>query len=87
MKPPPKAPRKRPAQTALRPPRTRTEAAVALVRAEFERERLERDLASLAARADAAQSACELAAHRGRGLRAMLAEPGDGFDATDRGRR
>jgi hypothetical protein len=85
MKAPPSAPRSRPLPSASRTPRSRTEAAVALVRAEFERERLERDLAQLSRRAQIARSACDVATLRGRTLRDLLSEPLDAHPA--RGRR
>lgn len=73
---------RRAASSAARRPRSRTEAAVALVRAEFERERLDRDLALLGRRAALSEASREAAARRSRALRAMLAEDADrGSDA------
>lgn len=63
----PRAPR-----AAARPPRTRTEAAVALVRVEFERERHERDLAVIARREALAETAHEQCVQRSRTLRRRL---------------
>jgi hypothetical protein len=87
MKAPPAAPRSKPLPSASRTPRSRTEAAVALVRAEFERERLERDLAQLTRRARTAQAACEIATLRGRTLRNLLSEPLDAQPVRQGGRR
>jgi hypothetical protein len=63
--------------SATRRPRSRTEAAIALVRAEFERERLDRDLALLERRATLSEAARHAAAKRSRVLRAILKTPGD----------
>ncbi len=72
---------RRAASSATRRPRSRTEAAVALVRAEFERERLDRDLALLDRRASMSTEARDAAARRSRVLRAMLADAADGGGA------
>lgn len=86
MKSPPATPRRRPPQATLRPPRTRTEAAVSLVRAEFERERLERDLAQLAARAEVTEETLAQAMGRSRRLRELLTDPEDRAPAPRRRR-
>jgi hypothetical protein len=63
---------RRPASSVARRPRTRTEAAVELVRVEFERERLDRDLALLARRTIVSTEARDLARLRSRVLRGRL---------------
>jgi hypothetical protein len=68
---------RRPASSVARRPRTRTEAAVELVRVEFERERLDRDLALLERRTIVSTEARDLARLRSRVLRARLND-GDG---------
>lgn len=65
---------RKPASSLARRPRTRTEAAVELVRVEFERERLDRDLALLARRATVSAEARDAARLRSRVLRAVLEE-------------
>ena len=65
---------RRPASSAARRPRTRTEAAIELVRAEFERERLERDMTLLARRWKISAAGRAVAAARSRRLRAGLAD-------------
>jgi hypothetical protein len=65
---------RRPASSAARRPRTRTEAAIELVRAEFERERLERDMEFLRRRFRISAAARNVAAARSRVLRDTLAD-------------
>lgn len=64
----------RSASALARKPRSRTEAATELVRAEFERERLERDMALLVRRYRISAYARAVAATRSMTLRAALAE-------------
>lgn len=64
----------RPASSITRRPRTRTEAAIELVRAEFERERLERDMTLLRRRYQVSAIARTAAVGKGRRLLARLAQ-------------
>jgi len=65
---------RRPASAATRRPRSRTEAAIELVRAEFERERLQRDLDQLSRRLRVSEAGRDANVARSRRLRAMLAD-------------
>ncbi|WP_159099580.1 hypothetical protein [Alloyangia pacifica] len=75
MRRPPACPPRRPNSALRRPPRTRTEAAVELVKVEFKRDRLRRELEAMKRRAGL--SAAELRAHalRAQRLLARLATP------------
>jgi hypothetical protein len=64
---------RRPATAAARRPRNRTEAAIELVRAEFERERLQRDLDQLNRRVAVSRAGRDANVARSRTLRAILA--------------
>jgi hypothetical protein len=64
---------RRPATAAARRPRNRTEAAIELVRAEFERERLQRDLDQLNRRVAVSRAGRDANIARSRTLRAILA--------------
>jgi hypothetical protein len=66
--------RPRPATQPRTRPRTRTEAAAQLVRLEYERDRLTRDLDMLAQRRTTSESALKRVDERLRLLREMLAE-------------
>ena len=68
---------RRPTATARRAPRTRAEAAVELVRAEFDSARLERELDQLDRRAAAARHALAAGRRRARNLLDRLAEEQD----------
>ncbi|SEA37167.1 hypothetical protein [Rubrimonas cliftonensis] len=83
MKRPQPAIHRRPASAVARSPRTRTEAAIELVRAEFERERLDRDLSLLARRAALSAETRDACRLKSRNLRAMLAEA-DARETADR---
>lgn len=86
MNRPPPGLLRRPSTTSRRQPRSRTEAAVALVRAEFERERLDRDLDQLSRRAQVAGDARDAAAIRSRQLRRLLDDAGDHAPSDGGGR-
>ena len=76
MKRPPVALVSRPSGTRRRVPRTRTEAAVELVRVEFDAARLERELDQAGRRAALARADLAGARRRARLLSAKLAGPG-----------
>lgn len=76
MKRPPATLLPRPAGARRRAPRTRTEAAVELVRVEFDAARLERELAQAARRATAARIQLDEARRRARLLGARLTDGG-----------
>lgn len=69
-------PRPRPFPSPRRTPRTRPEAAAELVRVEYERDRLERDLRMLDGRRNGALTSLERLDTRARMLSRMLANPG-----------
>lgn len=75
MKRPPAAHPRRPNTLARRIPRSRSEAALELVRIEFQRERLQRELAELRRRGDMA--ACDLVSNTRRAdqLLSRLGDP------------
>lgn len=85
MKRPPVIARPRPFGTARRKPRTSPEAAAELVRVEYERDRLRRDLDMLGARRAASELALKRMDARARYLRAML-ESHDKKPDPERGR-
>lgn len=64
----------RPKVLGRRKPRTRPEAAAELVRVEYERDRLERDLAMLTQRRDTAQHQLAQLQHRAEALQDVLAD-------------
>ena len=68
---------RRPTRATRRVPRSRTEAAVALVRTEFERARLERELDQIDQRRGAAQEARDLAEQAADRLLDRLTGPED----------
>jgi len=74
MKRPPAALLPRPSGARRRAPRTRTEAAVDLVRVEFDAARLERELSQAGRRAATARVELEQARRRARLLSARLGE-------------
>lgn len=77
MKKPPVPAIRRPAGVARRAPRTRAEAAVELVRLEFDRARLEREIAQADRRAALARSALDAGAARAEALVGALSDRKD----------
>ena len=86
MKHPPSAHPPRPSPIGRRIPRSRTEAAVDLVRVEFQRARLERELADCHRRQTAAAAGLRTSIRRADALLARLSaedpRPGDGGDGS-----
>ncbi len=85
MRRPPIVARPRPFGVARRKPRTAPEAAAELVRVEYERDRLERDLAMLAGRRAASELALKRMEARAKYLRGIL-DAKDRKSETERGR-
>lgn len=75
MNKPPAAIHRRPNTVSRRLPRTRTEAAVELVRLEFDAARLERELEQAARRMTAASTALTRSRRRAHSLASGLARP------------
>lgn len=75
MKRPPTAHPRRPSSLSRRPPRTRSEAAVELVRVEFQRDRLKRELTEMKRRGDAAASDLRASTRRADQLLSRLSDP------------
>jgi hypothetical protein len=75
MKRPPTAHLRRPNSVCRRPPRTRTEAAVELVKVEFQRDRLRRGLMELKRRGQLAAEELRTNTRRADQLLSRLAEP------------
>ena len=79
MKRPPTFVPPRPAQGSRRIPRSRTESAVELVRAEYEKARLRRELDQLSARTNTSHRAFQTHASRADMLISHLADNDDGL--------
>ena len=77
MKHPPSAHPRRPSPLGRRVPRSRTEAAVDLVRVEFQRARLERELAECRRRQAVATSELQTSIRRANALLERLGDDGD----------